>query len=162
MRISRACRGVADTTNWYRVRLEERGALVTVVCLHDGFGIDMLRTGDNSQSAMIRLTNLEKPWRKRACAVLVLLAVCSIAIFVATRYCFSHNSFSSSATVHKYSSIETTRQRMTKTTYDWVPPTGPSLVWQSPTLYARIAPAGPAKHRSFFEKSLSNRPPPSC
>jgi hypothetical protein len=122
----------------------------------------MLEAISKVRSEMLQLTNLTDPRRKRLCAVLVLLAVCSLTAFVATRYCFTRSSSGATTVVRRVASLESSRQRMTKTAPVWIPPVDRSLVQQAPTAYPRIAPAGPPQRRSIFEESLYNRPPPSC
>ena len=57
---------------------------------------------------------------------------------------------------------EPARQRMTKAASNWMPSVARSYALQAPTSYPRIAPAGPPIPGVILEKSLYNRPPPSC
>jgi hypothetical protein len=118
---------------------------------------------------LLRLINLDndKPKRGISCAIVVLLAVFSLTVSVATRYCSPQNSSARSAAcsvrnVHEHSSPERSRQRLTKSAADWMPPVVGTAVQEAPRLYARIAPAGPPAPSFLLEKSLYNRPPPSC
>jgi len=112
---------------------------------------------------MLRLTNLEDPRRRCLCATVVLLAVCTLTIRVATRYCSSPGlANSTTATLHKHSSPESARQRMTNSAPTWLPPIVRSAVLQAPSSYPRLAPAGPPLPGLLLEKSLYNRPPPAC
>lgn len=122
----------------------------------------MLSVISSLRPAMIQLTNLANPWRRRVCAVFVLLAVCSLTAFVTTRYCFSRTPLGSKTSVHRSSQYESGRQRMSKTGHDWIPPVDRTAALQAPAAYPRVAPAGPPQHQTFFEQSLYNRPPPSC
>jgi hypothetical protein len=111
---------------------------------------------------MLRLTNLEGSRRKSCCAFVVFLAVTSLALSVATRYCSPQNSSYSARTLHKHSSPEQARQRLTNTAVNWMPEVVQSGVLLAPSSYPRIAPAGPPIPNVQFETSLYNRPPPSC
>jgi hypothetical protein len=110
---------------------------------------------------MLRLTNLEGSWRKGCCAIVVFLAVTSLAVSVATRYCSPQSSSYSARTLHKHSSPEQARQRLTNTAVNWMPEVVRSGVLLAPSSYPRIAPAGPPIPNVLFETSLYNRPPPS-
>lgn len=135
--------------------------LPSYVCAR-GFVSNMLQVFSRVRSGMLQLTNLADPRRRRLCAVFVLLAVCSLTAFVATRYCFTRSSSSSTAEVRKLASLNSSRQRMTKTAPEWIPPVDRSVILRAPTAYPRIAPAAPPQGRSIFEESLYYRPPPSC
>jgi predicted unusual protein kinase regulating ubiquinone biosynthesis (AarF/ABC1/UbiB family) len=91
----------------------------------------------------------------------VLLAAASLAINVATRYSSTESATPSVVkTLHKHSSPEKSRQRLTKEAANWFPPRGHALNLQAPTSYPRIAPAGPTISGVIFETCLYNRPPP--
>jgi hypothetical protein len=119
------------------------------------------KKGSTLESGMKRLTNLGNRWRRSCSGVLVLLAVFSLAVSVATRYCSPQSSAKySTSTVHKHASPEPARQRMTKGASNWMPSVARSYALQAPTPYPRIAPAGPPIPGVLLEKSLYNRPPP--
>jgi hypothetical protein len=116
---------------------------------------------------MLRLTNLEKQWRRGSCAIVVLLAVFSLTVSVATRYCSGQSSSAGSAvrsvrSLPEHSSPERSRPRLTKTTADSMPPVVRGAVLGAPRSYPRIAPAEPLVLSFLLEESLYNRPPPSC
>jgi hypothetical protein len=137
--------------------------IVTIVCLRRRTVSNMLRILSVTFSKMLRLANLENPRRRCCCAVLVLLAVCTLTVRVATRYCYSHGPSDAKLTiVHKHSSSESVHQRMTKSAPMWLPPVVRWAVLQSPGSYPRVAPAGPPVLGLVLEKSLYNRPPPAC
>jgi hypothetical protein len=95
--------------------------------------------------------------------VIVLLAVSSIAVSVATRYCSPQGSSAYSArTLHKHSSPEPSRQRLTKSSANWIPAVARNMVLEAPSSYPRIAPAGVPMSSVLVEPNLYNRPPPSC
>jgi len=75
--------------------------------------------------------------------MVVFLAVFSLAVSVATRYCAPQASAYSARTLHKHSSPEQSRQRLTKNSASWMPQVARSGVLPAPTSYPRIAPAGP-------------------
>jgi hypothetical protein len=136
--------------------------LVTLVHLRRGIASNMLGV-ISAKARMLRLTNLDDPRRRCFCAALILFAVCTISVRVATRYCFSRSlSGSKITTVQKHSLSEPGHQRMTKSAATWLPPTIRSTLLEAPTSYPRVAPAGPPLPALAFEKSLYNRPPPSC
>ena len=111
---------------------------------------------------MLRLTNLENPRRRCLCALVVLCAVCTLTIHVATRYCFTRGLPNSTVnTVQKDTSPRLGRQRMTKTAELWLAPLVLEALLDPPASYPRIAPAGPPLPGLVVENSLYNRPPPS-
>ncbi|HWW13720.1 MAG TPA: hypothetical protein VN310_03575 [Candidatus Dormibacteraeota bacterium] len=96
------------------------------------------------------------------CAVVVLVAVCSLTVSVATRYCSPLGTSSlTMKTVQTHTSPDAKRQRLTKNAANWVPPVVCFDILQSPSSYPRIAPAAPPIPSLFFEENLYNRPPPS-
>src|SRR5579872_3412897 len=102
---------------------------------------------------MLHFTNLEGA-RHRVCyAIIVFFAVTSLAVSVATRYCSTQPSTSSVRILHKHSSPEQARQRLTNAATNWIPEVVQSGVLQAPTSYPRIAPAGPPIPGVLFEAS---------
>jgi hypothetical protein len=112
---------------------------------------------------MLHLTNLEGRWRQASCALVVFLAVSALTVSVATRYCTPQSSSPYAVkTLHKHSSPEQIRQRLTKNAVTWMPKVVQTGILQAPTSYPRIAPSGPPMPNVLLETSLYNRPPPSC
>jgi len=110
---------------------------------------------------MLQLTNVENSWRRRWCAVLVVFAVCSLTISVATRYHSYPSACKNTDTaVQKHASPEPKRQRLIKDASAWTPPVICPVVFQAPRSYPRVAPAGPPIPSLLFEENLYNRPPP--
>jgi hypothetical protein len=104
----------------------------------------------------------EDQLRRCSWAALVFIAVCSLVVSVATRYCFGPSELST-ATVkvaQKQVSPQVKRQHMTKNAADWVPPVISSAMLQAPSYYPRFAPAAPPIPNLLFEEGLHNRPPP--
>lgn len=144
-----------------RIKTNIRAAITVIrPCLACGSCISMLKT--SAIAWMQHLINHEHRKRGFWCALMVLLAVCSLAISVATRYSSSEPSSTyTSRDLHKCSAREAGRQRLTKDGATWFPPLFCSAVLQTPTFYPRFAPAGPPIPGLPFEKSLYNRPPPA-
>jgi len=112
---------------------------------------------------MLHLTNLEGRWRRASCAFVILLAAFALTVSVATRYCAPQGSSPYAVkTLHKHSSPEQARQRLTKNAVNWMPQVVQTGILQAPSSYPRIAPAGPPMPNVLLETSLYNRPPPSC
>ncbi|MFZ1139687.1 MAG: hypothetical protein ABR881_23065 [Candidatus Sulfotelmatobacter sp.] len=112
---------------------------------------------------MLQLTNLECPWRRGWCAIIVVLAVSALTVSVATRYCAPQSSSTYAVkTLHKHSSPEQIRQHLTQNAVNWMPQVMQTGILQAPTSYPRIAPTGPPIPGVLLETSLYNRPPPSC
>src|SRR5579863_2259555 len=107
---------------------------------------------------MLRLTNLDDPRRRCFGAIIVLFAVCTLTVRVATRYCFSSGLSNSTVTVQKHASPRSAHQqitpRLTKTAPAWMPPIVRSAVFYAPSFYPRVAPAGPPLPGLVFEESL--------
>jgi hypothetical protein len=100
----------------------------------------------------------QKHWR----ILIIALAVCSLTVNVATRYSSCDlASVSIAKVLHKHSSPEKSRQRLTKVASSWLRPVTSSTPLQAPASYPRIAPAGPPIPGTFFEASLYDRPPPA-
>ena len=112
---------------------------------------------------MVQLTNFVGLKRRSGCAAVVLLSVFALTVSVATRYCTPQSSSDYAVrTVHKHSSPEQIRQRLTKNAANWMPQVVQSGILHAVTFYPRIAPAGPPVPGLLLEKSLYNRPPPFC
>lgn len=111
---------------------------------------------------MLQLSNRNDGRCARWCALVVLLAICSLTLSVATRYSSTERSSNSStAVLQKHFSREPGRQRLDKNAANWIPPVIVSEVLQSPTPYTRVAPIGFVVAQVFFPSSLFYRPPPS-
>jgi hypothetical protein len=110
---------------------------------------------------MLQLTKLNSSRCRRWSSAVVLLAVCSLAVSVTTRYSVYPGTTGSTAkTVQKLVSTQPRCQRLLKNAAVWLPPLVSSDVLQAPRSYARIAPAAPSIPRFLFEQDLYNRPPP--
>jgi hypothetical protein len=110
---------------------------------------------------MLRLTNFDDPRRRSWCAVVVLLAVSSLTVSVATRYTFSRGIADHTSTVlQKHSASERGRQRLLNNAATWMPPVVSATIVPFPSSSPRVAPSGPLVPSLHFEKNLYNRPPP--
>jgi len=93
---------------------------------------------------------------------MVLLAVCSLTVSLASRYSFPVDSSSpavKSIKVHTFPDMQ--RQRLDKKAANWVPPVFCLTDLEAPTFYPRIAPAGPPVTSLLRGNDLFNRPPPA-
>ena len=111
---------------------------------------------------MLRLTNLNSSRCQRWCSAIVLLAVCSLTVSVATRYSYFPTANSSaSTTIQKDASPRRSCQRLLNDAAVWIPPAISSDALPAFSVYPRIMQPEPGFLSPFFEKSLYNRPPPS-
>jgi hypothetical protein len=110
---------------------------------------------------MLSLTNHESGKCARWCAVMVLVAVGSLVISVATRYGFQESPLASaSKTLHKHTTEQPSRQRLTNNAATWIPPVVVSALFYMPSTYPRVASSGPEVPSTTFVASLYYRPPP--
>lgn len=110
---------------------------------------------------MLQLTNLETSRPKRLFTVIVVAAVCALAISVATRYGYSQGPSVSAVTqITNHASSEPSRPRLINSAVTWIPAVTGYTLLEAPTPYARVAPEAPPILTTFFDQSLSNRPPP--
>ena len=140
--------------------------LVTAVTLGPLFATTefyMLQTGGSETvPEMSQLRHFEDQRRKNWCAVVVLAAVCSLTVNVATRYSSSWDvSAPTVKTVQARTTPEAKRQRLDKDAANWAPPLVCLDVLRFPSSYPRIAPSGPPILSPLLEENLYNRPPPS-
>jgi hypothetical protein len=96
-------------------------------------------------------------WR----ALLVLVAVCSLTVSLATRY---GSPFAPSShtvkTARTLAPQDAKRQRLVKNAVNWMPPVVCFGVLPAPVVHLRFAPAAPLAASLLFEVSLFDRPPP--
>jgi hypothetical protein len=111
---------------------------------------------------MLSVTNRDNGRCARWCALVVLLAVCSLTISVATRYSSPETvSNPVTKTLQKQSSEEPGRQRLTKNAATWMPPIVVSAVFYIPCQHPKVVSAGRQVPNPAFVSSLYYRPPPS-
>jgi hypothetical protein len=109
--------------------------------------------------AMLRLSNLGNPGRKRWCTAIVLVAICSLTISVATRYGAPSAHSNDTVTVVQ-SSLEPGLQRLLNNAATWVPPAVDVALLQDPVYHPHVAPSGPTISSVLLERNLYKRPPP--
>jgi hypothetical protein len=110
---------------------------------------------------MLERANPSYQSHQRWCALVVLIAVCSLTVSLATRYSSPEGTSAAAVvTVHNVFPPTSSRQRLMKGTAAWHPPVIQSALLDPTTFYPRIAPAGPLMPSVLFDKSLYNRPPP--
>jgi len=95
----------------------------------------------------------------RRAAFIIFLAILSLTLSLATR--ISVPSTSDSITAQS-AAPQAMRQHLDSDAAQWVPPVAPRLRLEVISFYPRFSPAGPPIATLFLEKSLYNRPPPSC
>lgn len=93
---------------------------------------------------------------------MVLLAICSLAVSVATRYTSAPADPDGATTsVRNHVAPEPGRQRLLQNAATWIPPVICSVIFQVPLSYSRVVPDGPRVPNLLLEENLYNRPPPS-
>lgn len=103
----------------------------------------------------VRMTKLCLRWR----VFIIILAICGLTVSLATRTFrlkISHRVSVTSA------DTQAMRQHLNRDAARWVPPIPIFAALQVPAFYPYVAPAGPPLASILFDKSLYNRPPPSC
>ena len=112
--------------------------------------------------AMLRLPSPGKPGRKRWCTAIVLIAVCTLTISVATRYGFTQSPADGTLTVvQKHHSLTPGLQRLLNNAATWIPPLVVAVIFQDLGHYSNVAPSNSPISSVLLESQLYNRPPPS-
>jgi hypothetical protein len=96
-------------------------------------------------------------WR----GALIVLAICSLTVSVATRFWASSTSQSQTVNSVAHRSVDPKRQHLNKDACRWVPSSATFSVFAPAEIETRLAPAGPLLPKHVFSDSLYNRPPPS-
>jgi hypothetical protein len=121
----------------------------------------MLEANQEPTGEMLSLANRKNGRCARWCAFVVLMAVCSLAISVATRYSSPETAPATSAKASRCSSLqEHGRQRLTKDAADWIPPVIVSWALEKPASYPPVVAEKPAAANPSFASVLFYRPPP--
>jgi hypothetical protein len=128
-------------------------------CIHVAlYCVCMLRI---AQLAMLRFTSLRDPGRKRWCTAVVMVAVCTLTLSVATRYSFCGSTTNESVTtLQNYQSWTPGLQRLLNNAATWIPPIVVSAIFHDPGSYPHVVQTGPTVSSVLLEKNLYNRPPP--
>lgn len=111
---------------------------------------------------MLRFTNLRRPGRRRWCTAVVLVAVCTLTLSVATRYSGCRSSANQSVTtIQNHESWTPGLQRLLNNAATWMPPVVASAIFDDPGSYPHLVQSGPPVSSVLLEKNLCNRPPPT-
>lgn len=103
-----------------------------------------------------------KAQRRQICSlVVVLIAVGSLTVSLATRYSSPWDASNSVRTIQTHVAADAKRQRLAKNAAIWMPPVFSFTVLQVPSFYPRISPAGPPVRSLVCDERLYNRPPPA-
>ena len=98
----------------------------------------------------------ERRWQR----VLIVLAVCSLTLSVATRFwTFGHYQSHVVKSIDRRS-IEPKRQHLAGDATRWAAPSTNFSIIEPGAIETRLAPAGPPLPKPVFTNSLYNRPPP--
>jgi hypothetical protein len=101
------------------------------------------------------LVGWELTWRRALVGVLML----ALVVTLATRT--FHLTIPHGVTVGS-GAAQAMRQHLDRDAARWIPPTSVLTALRVPTFYPHVAPAGAPLGVLLLEKSLYNRPPPSC
>ena len=114
--------------------------------------------GSSMQSLIFRNRKLDvRGWR----SALIVIAICSLTVSVATRFWASSTSQSQTVKSLEHPSVDPKRQHLNKDACRWVPSSATFSVFAPVEMETRLAPAGPLLPKHVFTDSLYNRPPPS-
>jgi hypothetical protein len=106
--------------------------------------------------------DFEAKHRNRWNATIVILAVCALAVSLATRYGSPVDLSSHKVKrVESQTSTDSTRQRLTKNAANWIPPVLAFVVQQASVSYRRIAAVSVPPPNLLVAQKLYTRPPPS-
>jgi hypothetical protein len=115
----------------------------------------------NARLAMLRLTRPGKTRPRHWGTAIVLLAVCALAISVATRYGSAKSLSTGSLTVVQKHQSPTPGQRLLDNAATWMPPFVEAAIFQNPGYYPQLDPSDAPAICVLLERNLYNRPPPS-
>jgi hypothetical protein len=102
-----------------------------------------------------------KPRLGRWCALVVLLAVCSLTLSLITRYSTAPGiSIQTAKSLHAHAAPTAKKQHLAKDAADWIPPVV-RIQQQVPTSYRPLAAVSVPILSCVSEQSLYTRPPPS-
>jgi len=118
----------------------------------------MLRIG---LAAMLRFTYLRHPNCRRWWTAVVLVAVCTLTLSVATRYNFCGSAANESVTTtQNHQSWTPGLQRLLNNAASWMTQVIVSAIFRNPASYLHVVQTGPTVSSVVLEKNLYNRPPP--
>ena len=96
-------------------------------------------------------------WR----GALIVIAICSLTLSVATRFWAPSTSQSHIVKSIDQRSVDPKRQHLNKDATRWVAPLIDFSILAPAAIETRLAPTGPILPKHVFSESLYNRPPPS-
>jgi len=99
----------------------------------------------------------ERGWQ----GLLVVIAICSLTLSVATRFWVPGTSQSPIVKSLDRRAAEPARQHLDRDAIQWVAPVANFSIVEPAAVEASLVPAGPPLPRLVFSDSESNRPPPS-
>ena len=110
---------------------------------------------------MLRLTNLGRPGAKRWCTAMVLVAVCALTIYVATRYDRCVQASDQNHTIVANSQSWTPGlQRLLDNAATWIPPMVCAAIFDDAGYSPHVSQRTPRASRLLLETGLYYRPPP--
>lgn len=137
------------------------GTKVTCRSLRSVLQTFILGRGGFDRNKMLNVGNRANGRCARWCALVTLLAVCSLTVSVATRYGSTAITPSSASTsVHKPGSTEPARQRLDNNAATWMPPLVVVTVLYVPSAHPAVTVTEPDISNPSFVSSLYHRPPP--
>jgi hypothetical protein len=98
----------------------------------------------------------ERRWQ----SVVIVIAICSLTVSVATRFGTPWRSQSHIARSADHRPAEAKRQHLNKDATQWIAP-NVSFSIRTTVVATHLAPARPLRVTRLFDQSLYNRPPPS-
>ena len=110
---------------------------------------------------MLQLTNPGRPCRKRWCMAIVLIAVCTLTVSVATRYTRSQGPANETQSViQEHHALRPGLQRLLNNAVTWMPPIVEATIFYDPCHYPHVVPSDSPISSVLLERNLYNRPPP--
>jgi hypothetical protein len=94
--------------------------------------------------------------------VVILVAVLSLAVAVATRYCSVERYQTNATKIVKAHSFDAKRQRLLNDGLHWAAPAETLILFEPTQVSPAVVPAVPPVVRLYLEHGLHNRPPPFC
>jgi hypothetical protein len=132
------------------------------LCLRPCCRKDMVRASRIDLPQMLNVTGYRTRRSAHWCALVVMVAACSLAIRVATRYGSSESGPTSKAeTARSQDSWKHGRQRLTKDASAYTPPQIAPSGLEPPVIYGPVAYEGPKLSPLIFVSYFYYRPPPN-
>jgi len=114
--------------------------------------------GSSMQSLIFRNRKLHaREWR----SALIVIAICSLTVSVATRFWASSTSDTQIVKSVDHRPLDPKRQHLNKDAARWVSPSATFSVIAPASVETQLAPVIPLLPKHVFSDTLYNRPPPS-